>query len=306
MHSSYLAFLPSDLVPSQLPRPTSTWWNRGDIDLHIERIVQPGADVRMLLVHGGGGHAAALWPFAVLAAEHGFDVVVPDLPGYGRTHVRPGRRIDYSDWVDCLTDLIRVELDNDPRPLVVFGASMGGMLAYDAVGRSGRAAALVATCLLDPRSPTVRAAITRYRWLGRVGPSLLGSALDRVRVPMRWIAKMGAMSNVPELVRLVVSDPYGGRVSMPLGFLRTFLTSQPGIEPEKFTACPVWLVHPGADAWTPLPLSESFFERIAAPKTQVTLDNAGHYPVEAPGIYQLVNALDDIREEVRARHIDLC
>jgi alpha-beta hydrolase superfamily lysophospholipase len=85
---------------------------------------------------------------------------------------------------------------------------------------------------------------------------------------------------------------------MPLGFLRTYLQSAPQVEPEDFTGCPVWLIHPGADRWTPLSVSRGFFDRIAAPKHLVVLDNAGHYPVEAPGIHQLARALGDIRDQV--------
>ncbi|MFJ9363869.1 hypothetical protein ACIRRA_05525 [Nocardia sp. NPDC101769] len=72
------------------------------------------------------------------------------------------------------------------------------------------------------------------------------------------------------------------------------------VEPENFTACPVWLLHPGADRWTPLALSKSFFSRIAAPKHLVVLDDAGHYPVEDPGIRQLTAALADIHRQIAA------
>ncbi|WP_459545965.1 hypothetical protein [Nocardia sp. X0981] len=70
--------------------------------------------------------------------------------------------------------------------------------------------------------------------------------------------------------------------------------------PERFTPCPVLLVHPGADRWTPLPLSRPFFDRIAAPKCSVVLDHAGHYPIEEPGVHQLIDALAGVataREE---------
>ncbi|MBF6336683.1 alpha/beta hydrolase [Nocardia abscessus] len=77
--------------------------------------------------------------------------------------------------------------------------------------------------------------------------------------------------------------------------------SNSALEPEQFTGCPVWLVHPGADRWTPLCLSRAFFDRIAAPKRLVVLDAAGHYPVEAPGIHQLADAFIEIREQLASR-----
>ncbi|MFI1920121.1 alpha/beta hydrolase [Nocardia sp. NPDC020380] len=252
----------------------------------------------MLLVHGGGGHAAVMWPFAVLAARLGFEGVVPDLPGYGHTEVRSAAPVSHSDWVDCVADLVRVEKATDPRPLVVFGASMGGMLAYEAAARTGMVDAIAVTCLLDLRLPRTRRAIGRFGWLGHHGARLLLPVFDRIRVPMRLVANMTAMSNRAELTATAIADPRGGGAWMSLGFLRTYLRSAPFVEPEDFTACPVWLLHPGADRWTPLAISEPFFDRIAAPKHLVILDEAGHYPVEDPGIGQLVAALAGIYREV--------
>ncbi|MGA6203229.1 alpha/beta hydrolase [Nocardia testacea] len=298
MHSSYLAFLPAELQPDPTLRPERTWWDHRGHRVHIERIARPDAPVRMLLVHGAGGHAGAMWPFAASAAGQGFEVAVPDLPGYGRTRVPAHRGIRYPDWVDCLTGLVRAERAADPRPLVLLGASMGGMLAYEAAARTGLAAAVVATCLIDPRLPQVRAAIARHPWLGRYGARLLFPAVDNLRVPIRWSANMAAMSGNSALTRLVSTDPLGGGARMPLGFLRTYLTSAPYIEPEDFTGCPVWLVHPGADTWTPLSLSEQFFERIAAPKKLTVLAGAGHYPIEAPAIRRLNRVLAELRTEI--------
>ncbi|MGW4248524.1 alpha/beta hydrolase [Nocardia sp. NPDC004722] len=279
-------------------RPESTWWQWRDARVHIERMPRAEAAVRMLLVHGGGGHAAVMWPFAALAAQLGFEVVVPDLPGYGRTEVRSAAAVRYSDWVDCVADLVRAEKAVDPRPLVVFGASMGGMLAYEAAARTGVVDAIAVTCLLDPRSPQARRAIGRFGWLGRHGAWLLVPALDRIRVPMRLVANMTAMSNRAELTTTVITDPHGGGVWMPLGFLRTYLRSAPFVEPEDFTICPVWLLHPGADRWTPLAISLAYFDRITAPKHLVILDEAGHYPVEDPGIRQLISALTGIHQQI--------
>ncbi|MBF6465761.1 alpha/beta fold hydrolase [Nocardia beijingensis] len=241
-------------------------------------------------VRGAGGSA-------------GFDVQVPDLPGYGHTGVPSPRGIRYSDWVDCVTDLVRAAKSADPRPLVLVGASMGGMLAYAAAARTGMADALAATCLVDrrlvdPRLPQVRAAIARHRWLGRYGTRLLIPALDRLRVPVRLLANMSAISSDPRLNRVVWTDRHGGGSWMPLGFLRTYLRSAPSVEPEEFTACTVWLMHPGADRWTPLSLSQAFFDRIAAPKRLIVLDTAAHYPVEPPGIYQPAEAFAEIRHQL--------
>jgi len=107
---------------------------------------------------------------------------------------------------------------------------------------------------------------------------------------------MTAMSRDPALTDLVCRDPRGGGGRVSLRFLRTWMTSRPTVAPEDFTVCPVTLTHPAADTWTPPELSIRFLRRIAAPTELVMLENAGHLPVEQPGLDQFRAALHRILE----------
>ncbi|TQM06371.1 alpha-beta hydrolase superfamily lysophospholipase [Pseudonocardia kunmingensis] len=295
VHEAYLRRLPADLRSVPLPRRASTWWRHGDTDVHVERIGDPSARRRAVLLHGAGGHAAAMWPFAALAARRGIHVVVPDLPGYGRTRVPGPGAVRYPDWVALACDLLRAEREAHDGPLLLVGASLGGMVAYDAGTRTGAADALLVTCLPDPRDPLMRRHLTRFpRLSGAARPALrvLAGPLADVAVPVRWLTNMRAIGNDPELVDLVVRDERGGGGRVPLGFLRSFLDSAPAVEPEDATAPRVVLAHPACDRWTPTAMSLRFFDRIAAPKELVLLEGAGHFPVEAPGVHQLVDAID--------------
>ncbi|BBX50673.1 alpha/beta hydrolase [Mycolicibacterium poriferae] len=300
-YRSYAEFLPARYVENLAP-PTSTWWPWRGNRVHIARAPAPGADVRMMLIHGGGGYSGALWPVATVAAG-GVDVLAPDLPLYGDTVVAQPSRVRYQDWVALLTDLVRAERAADPRPLILFGASMGGMLAYEVAARTGQVAAVVATCLLDLSDPAARAAATRYPFLGRPAPAVLRAldpALGRLRVPIRWLADMTQMSTDPALSRLCAADPRGGGASVPLGFVSSWMSFR-HIAPEDFTAAPVTLVAPTADTWTPPELSIRFLQRISAPTTLVTLENCGHYPIEEPGLDQLRTATLTVRDQVAAQ-----
>ncbi|PVZ14176.1 hypothetical protein [Actinomycetospora cinnamomea] len=146
----------------------------------------------------------------------------------------------------------------------------------------------------------MRRAVARWPLVGEHGPALLTAvrAADPVRVPVRWLARMSAMSSDPELTALVCRDPRGGGGRVSLRFLRTWMTSRPVVAPEDFTVCPLTLVHPGADAWTPPELSLRFLRRIAAPTEAVLLEGAGHLPVEQPGVDQLRDALHRVLDGV--------
>lgn len=110
---------------------------------------------------------------------------------------------------------------------------------------------------------------------------------------------MNRMSNNPDLSRLCASDPRGGGVRVPVGFLADWF-AYPHTAPEHFTAAPVTLVHPAADRWTPPQLSRRFLDRISAPTQSFLLENCGHFPIEEPGLTQLIAAVRSVISEVAA------
>lgn len=294
----YEKYIPA-LLGEAVLRSAVTWKWR-DSDVHVEHIGDPEAPVRMLLVHGAGGNSAAMWPYAAHLSKLGAHVTVPDLPGYGKTITAHPKRVRYEDWQQLLADLVRKE--NDERPLVIMGASMGGMLAYDVAAGTGLASHLVVTCLLDPRNPAVRQRLAWHPALaGIAGPALKMAAgpLANIRVPIRWIADMRHIANNQELVDEVVSDRTSGGGRVPLGWMRSFLESSPLVEPEQFSKTPVLMVHPNDDRWTPLEISQPFFDRIAAEKLLVTLENCGHFPIEEPGFTHMLGAVQRVVNELR-------
>jgi alpha-beta hydrolase superfamily lysophospholipase len=145
--------------------------------------------------------------------------------------------------------------------------------------------------------------MVRWPWMaGLAGPMLtaLPFLTDPLPVPMRLAGNMLAIANSAELSRAIARDPLSGGTWMPGRFLRTFLESEPLVSPEAFDVCPVLLTHPAADRWTPVSASEPFFDRLRVPKRRVMLENAGHFPVEEPGVSQLRQAMHDFLAECAA------
>lgn len=73
--------------PAAEHEPEATRWAWRGHDVHIARARSAEAPVRVLVIHGAGGHSGALWPLAALLAERGLDIAAVDLPLYGRTAV---------------------------------------------------------------------------------------------------------------------------------------------------------------------------------------------------------------------------
>jgi alpha-beta hydrolase superfamily lysophospholipase len=293
----YEPWTPADL-PGALIEPSSDWVDvAGGTTLHVHRhpaAAEPTATV--VVLHGGGGHGRMLAPIGVLAQHLGAEALAPDLPGYGHTVVPDRRAVRYQDWVDAVADLT-APLSVPGHPLVLVGASMGGRLALDVAHRLGAGVvqSVVATCLLDPRRPDAAAVVAKHELLIRLGLPLLHASrrlTDRRLIPIRWLAPIDAIANDPELARACATDPLGAGVSVPLGFLRSWLQHDPGYQPATFRACPVVLAHPGDDRWTPLGVSRSFLDEMTVPTELVLLEGCGHFPVEPGALAGLRTALE--------------
>lgn len=274
-------------VPLDSPASPRGW--RGH-DVHVLRRPNPDAPVRLVMVHGAGAHSAALWPIASVLPSDQVELAAVDLPLYGQTRSPDPTVVRYPDWVALLREFVLAE--DDGRPGVVLGASIGEMLAYEVAARTERVAVVVATALLDPRENRVRAVVTRFGRLGVLGgmvARLLPRRLAGRRVPMAWVAALSKTSRSAELSRLCAADARGGGAPVPLGFLTSFLTYRHA--PPEDMRVPVTLAHPAKDAWTPAEISTRWLRRIAAPADLVVLRECGHFPIEEPGPSDLVRAV---------------
>lgn len=288
----YLPFLPKAM---RLPRdPEEEWWMWRDTKVHLDRLDAANARGKIIVLHGGGGNGRLLSAFGALAHSLGYSYVAPDLPGFGLT--QPGRSYAsrFGSWVALVSDLIDHELTRDGLRVVTFGGSLGGMLAYSAAAASGKVHGVIATTLADAKNEEARDALARSKLWSRVGLRLM-SALpkltNRLNITARAISNMKWMTNDPEFSRIFIEDPLVGGARINLGFYRSLMVYEPLIAPEEFDLCPLLLAHPAQDQWTPLAISQPFFDRLACRKELVMLENCGHFPYEEPGVSQLRDAI---------------
>ena len=99
-------------------------WNRG--------VADPGLPT-ILMLHGGGQNRFSWKNTGAVLAEHGFHVVALDARGHGDSARSPIG--DYT--VDSLARDVAAVLEQIGRPVVLIGASMGGLTGIVAAHRAG-------------------------------------------------------------------------------------------------------------------------------------------------------------------------
>lgn len=300
-------FLPAEMQFDEKFHPAESWWEWKGNNIHLDQFDNAASPYRVILLHGVGtnGRQMSMIVGGPLA-KSGIETIALDLPGYGLSQVNPKMVITYADWVDVVDDFIEAEHKKDKRPIVLYGLSAGGMLTYHVAAKNRHVAGIIGMTFLDQRDQKVRDE-TAHDWfashIGGPAAHLVGNTvLGRITMPMKWVSKMSALVNNEEALAIFLNDKSSAGNWVSTRFLDSYLNYAPALEPEDFSVCPILLTQPGQDRWTPLALSKPFLSRILhVPVKIVMLDNAGHYPLEQPGLQQLKNAIMTFLSSLPAR-----
>lgn len=299
------SFLPAayQLQPGQ--EPTEEGWTWRGHHIHLDTYRNPNAKVKVILLHGVGTNGRQMMTIlgAPLARTGHYETIAIDMPGYGLTEVAEGALVTYDDWIQAGSDLIDAELARDDRPIVLYGLSAGGMLTYNVASRSQKVKAIVGMTFLDNRDPQVLDVTAKNLLVSRVGTPLMGALaktpLKKMRMPMSQAGKMSTLCNSDEAMKVFMRDKTSAGNWVSIAFLDSYMSHVPEIEPQDFAVCPILLTQPAEDRWTPLALSEPFLGRVRhVPVKTVMLENAGHYPLEEPGLSVMVKSIDQFYREV--------
>ncbi|MEU6106092.1 alpha/beta fold hydrolase [Streptomyces flaveolus] len=252
--------------------------------------VGPSTGLPVLLIHGHPFDRTLWAPQVTALTQAGHRVVTPDLRGYGRSGVTPGKVLlaDFADDLAALLDHLGIER------AVVGGVSMGGQITMELQLRHpGRLRALV---LSDTSAPAETAEGRLFR--NRLADRLLAEGMDGYAHEV--IDKMLADYNVtamPDVAAHVLgmmcaTDPRGaaaalrGRAERP--DYRDVLAA---------VEAPVLIVVGADDVYTPVAEAEAI--RCLVPHaTLAVIEKAGHLPgAEQPDRFNAV-LLDFLAERV--------
>lgn len=278
--------LPSKNQITDNIKPLEKYELINEMEIHIDEY-ERNAKTTVVVLHGVGGNGRLVSFFAVPLVREGYNVICPDLPGYGFT--KYNKRLSYNDWIEVGSKIVEKELLKS-RNVFLIGLSAGEMLAYNVACKQQGISGLIVSNLLDNREEEVRIYSAKNKFQAKYGIKvldLLPSFFKKFKLPIKMVTNMDALVNNKEILKVLLKDKYGAGSSVEVGFLLSMMNSSPIKEPENFDKQPVLMVHPGNDLWTPLRISEIFFNKISSKKRKVVLEKAGHFPVEEPGLTQM-------------------
>jgi pimeloyl-ACP methyl ester carboxylesterase len=238
-------------------------------------VEQAGDGLAVLCVHTAG-QSGVQWRDTITAlAARGYRVIVPDLPGHGRSEPAPGDPVtdlgQYAAWCQALLRALDVD-----RPYVV-GCSIGGKIALDLATRMGdelRGAIVMEA----PAGP------------GRISLRGLRRELEDVAAPSR--ADRTYLGTLAVVGRAVSSD----RAEL---IARMHRREDPVVSTSDLigwgthdvrdaledASCPVHFVVGADDAWVDADevraMADAWPQTRPRPRARFTLlEGIGHYPME--------------------------
>ncbi|MEU3660187.1 alpha/beta fold hydrolase [Streptomyces sp. NPDC032940] len=230
----------------------------------------PSTGLPVLLIHGHPFDRTLWAPQVTALTEAGHRVVTPDLRGYGRSGVTPGKVLlaDFADDLAALLDHLDIER------AVVGGVSMGGQITMEFQRRHpGRARALV---LSDTSAPaeTPEGRLLRNRLADRLLAEGMDGYAHEVIDKMLADYNVTAMPDVATrvLAMMRATDPRGaaaalrGRAERP--DYRDVLAG---------VTAPVLIVVGADDVYTPVAQAEAI-HRLVPHATLAVIEKAGHLP----------------------------
>ena len=298
----YNKFLPQNLQYKDTNLPIETYWKWKDYNIHIDKMKADNSPVKVIILHGAGGNGRVIGLFGNYLNELGYEYLAPDLIGYGLTKNPKRINIEYDEWVNCISDLVDEEYQKDKKPIVLFGLSVGGMLAYQVASKNPKVKGIIVTTLADPRQRNVKDDLSKNKFLSRVGLPIgkfTKPLADHLSLPIKWLCKMDRITNDKDFSKVFSQDKLAGGSKIKLRFLRTYMGYIPAKEPEQFDSCKVLYLLPEKDTWTTLETSKPFFDRIKGDKKLVILENCGHAPYEELGLTTMKTELQKFLTELK-------
>ncbi|MCK5128366.1 MAG: alpha/beta fold hydrolase [Clostridiales bacterium] len=234
----------------------------------------------IIMAHGIAGYARVLLPFTMPLFEEGFNIISPDLQGYGYNDGLKGN-FEWNAHKTNLKDTIDYAKKHYSGKIIIAGASMGGPLAY-ATACEKEVDAVIGWCLWDFNdSEFMKKETTTKQFSYMLIPifKLLSKVFYKLRIKTYSLISYDTLTASQEFNDLLKTDPQAGTLITLKGAISLLTQSKPSIPHEDFTI-PVLTLQPENDMMTPKYYSEKVSCKFAKNiHRYVEVPNCQHFPL---------------------------
>ncbi|EKD42760.1 MAG: hypothetical protein ACD_73C00031G0003 [uncultured bacterium] len=262
-------------------------WKHTQIHLDVYQHPKPAPTI--IYCHGLSSSGRMMANFAIPLFEKGFNVICPDLPGFGLTPLKRGS-LNIDELTQALTDIVFYAQKQFGEPCFLTGISLGGTLSYYAAANGAPVKAIACLNLLDMSDNSNHEISRLGTWVKKIKP-LIGLAsriYPDLSVSLKHFVNPDKLCSESSIVDNFKTNPLVVR-SYTLKALNGLLTTAPKISFEKFDLCPVLVLHGSLDALIPEKLTKLNYDKIKGFKKYVGLKNGEHIPLHAKAHHTYIN-----------------
>lgn len=209
----------------------------------------------VVMIHGAGEHHGRYYWLAEKWNEHGFDVVMGDLPGQGKTRGRRGHIQSFQQYLDSVDEWLN-EARTKQVPILLFGHSMGGLVAIRSVMERDNSqihGLILSSPCLELSHPLPKAKKAASKVLQHVAPTFSVNSGIRSDRATRNQDVVEAYLNDPLKVSKVSARWYQ-ELEKTMRLTRRY--------PEKFPNIPLLLLQSGEDFLVDKTASQEWFNHL--------------------------------------------
>ncbi len=248
----------------------------------------------LLLAHGLAEHSGRYGEFAGYFADAGIAVYALDFPGHGKSDGKRAHVRDFQEYTDAVGALLSLARHAHPNiPFVLFGHSMGGLIAADFLLQHQEefvAAVLTGPAIQAPQQPS-NAVLLINKLIAAVAPRLGVMQLD-----------VSGVSRDPQVVIDYEDDPlvFRGKVTARL-VTELFAAMKRVVANAGSIRLPLLIMHGSEDTLTAVDGSKLLHEKVSSEdKNIVIYDGLYHEILNEP---ERQKVMEDILEWLGPRII---
>ena len=246
----------------------------------------------LMLTHGLAEHSGRYGDFASFFADAGIATYALDFPGHGRSDGKRGHIRDFQEYTDALGALLSLAREAHPDiPFVLFGHSMGGLIAAD--------------FLLQHQSEFVAAVLTGAAIQSPQQPSSIVLFINRVIasvMPRLGVLRMDAsgISRDPQVISDYENDPLVYRGKSTVGLVTALFSAMKRVVDNATSIrLPMLIMHGSVDSLTAVEGSKLLHDSISSEDKKIVIyDGLYHEILNEP---ERKNVMEDILQWLETR-----